>query len=89
MEQGIVFIPNLPRQKKLPRKRKKAYIKKWGPNCYKMMLLGCRILTSDYPMINGVLFSPYNKKETRKYTTPSIYSKKSIDSNRYTTIKLN
>ena len=64
LEPGIIFIPNLPKQKKLPRKQKKAFIKRMGPNAYRMMLLGVRIITSDYPVINGVVFSPHNKKET-------------------------
>jgi len=88
MEHGIIFIPNLPKQRKLPRKKKKAFIKKFGPMCYRMMLAGSRFLTSDYPIINGVLYSPYNKKVTRKVKMPSVYSKKTIDSSRYTTIKL-
>lgn len=88
IEQGIVFLPNLPKQKKLPRKQKKAFIKIMGPKCYRLMLLGCRILTSDYVNINGVTYSPYNKKVTRKIKMPSIYSKKSIDSSRYQTIKI-
>jgi hypothetical protein len=88
IEPGIIFIPNLPKKKKLPRKQKKYYIKKMGPNAYRMMLLGCRIITSDYPVINGVLFSPYNKKETRKYKMSSIFSK-NIDFSRYSIVKLN
>lgn len=88
LEPGIVFIPNLPKQKKLPRKKKKAYIKIMGPKAYRMMLLGCRIITSDYPNINGVVFSPHNKKETRKFKMPSIYSKKTLESSRYEILKI-
>jgi hypothetical protein len=88
LEPGIIFIPNLPKQKKLPRKKKKAYVKRMGPNAYRMMLAGNRIITSDYPIINGVVFSPYNKKETRKFKMPSFYSKKTIDSSRYGMLKI-
>ena len=63
---SIVFLPNLPAQKRWPRKKKKAYIRRMGPNCYKQMLMGCRILTSDYAVINGVTYAPWNKKVTRK-----------------------
>lgn len=89
LEPGMIFIPNLPKQKRWPRKKKKAYIKIMGPNAYRMMLFGCRIITSDYPNINGVTFSPYNKKEVRKFKMPSLYSKKTIDSSRYKTMKIN
>lgn len=87
LEPGIVFIPNLPRQKKLPRKQKKAYIKIMGPKAYRMMLLGCRIITSDYPNINGVVFSPYNKKEVRKFKM-KFSPKKIINTSFYQAVKV-
>jgi len=88
LEPGIVFIPNLPKKKRLPRKQKKAYIKIMGPNAYRMMLLGYRFITSDYPNINGVVFSPYNKKKVRKFKMHSVYSNKTIDSSLYKTLKI-
>ncbi len=89
LEPGIIFIPNLPRQKRWPRKKKKEYIKLMGPKAYKLMLMGCRFITSDYPNINGVVFSPQNKKEVRKYKMSSVYSNKTIDSSRYKIVKIN
>jgi hypothetical protein len=89
LETGMVFLPNLPKKKKLPRKQKKAYIKIMGPNAYRMMLMGCRIITSDYPSINGVVFSPYNKKETRKHKMNPIYINKTFDLSRYSIIEIN
>ena len=89
MEAGIIYIPNNPPQKRLPRKKKKAYIRCMGPKAYRNMLAGHKIITSDYPMINGVVFAPWNKKETRKFKwVREMYYKKPINPNLYGTIRI-
>lgn len=82
----VVYIKWKPREK-LPRKKKKQYIKHMGPIAYKLYLKGATIITSDYPNVNGITLAPWNKKVWRKIQnkfsrwTPKI----TIDS-RYCTV---
>ena len=90
-KEGIIYIKWEPRPK-LPRKKKKQFIKYVGPNAYKRYLLGepDYLLTSDYVNINGVSYAPWNKKVWRKERNKlSRYSKKPINSRYYTTAILN
>ena len=84
--EGIVFIKWVPRPK-LPRKKKKQFIKYMGPKAYKRYLLGepDYFLTSDYININGVSYAPWNKKIWRKEQNKlPRFAKKSINSRYYT-----
>ena len=53
MKAGIIWIPNEPPRAKLPRKKKKQYIKYMGPKAYKQYLVGVpqMLITSDYGKI--------------------------------------
>tara|TARA_R110000822_G_scaffold303221_1_gene427802 strand:- start:328 stop:618 length:291 start_codon:yes stop_codon:yes gene_type:complete len=87
-KEGIIFIKWEPRPK-LPRKKKKQFIKYMGPKVYKRYLLGepDYLLTSDYVNINGVSYAPWNKKVWRKEQNKlSRYAKKHINSRYYTKI---
>ena len=66
-KEGIIYIKWEPRPK-LPRKKKRQFIKYMGPKAYKRYLLGepDYLLTSDYVSINGVSYAPWNKKVWRK-----------------------
>ena len=86
-KEGIIYIKWEPRTK-LPRKKKKRFIKYMGPKAYKRYLLGepDYLLTADYVNINGVSYAPWNKKVWRKERNKlSMYSKKPINSRYYTT----
>jgi len=90
---GIVYIPNEQPRDKLPRKKKKKYIKWNGPNAYKKYLLGVPLylITGDYVWVNGVIFAPWNKKVTRKFKWDKLksrYSKKKINPKYYGTINI-
>ena len=77
-KEEIIFIKWEPRPK-LPRKKKKQFIKYMGPKVYKRYLLGepDYLLTSDYVNINGVSYAPWNKKVWRKEQNKlSRYAKK-------------
>ena len=62
-KEGIIYIKWEPRPK-LPRKKKKQFIKYMGPKAYKRYLLGepDYLLTADYVNINGVSYAPWIKK---------------------------
>lgn len=87
-KEEIIFIKWEPRPK-LPRKKKKQFIKYMGPKVYKRYLLGepDYLLTSDYVNINGVSYAPWNKKVWRKEQNKlSRYAKKHINPRYYTKI---
>jgi hypothetical protein len=90
---GVVYIPNEAPRPKLPRKKKKKFIKWNGPNAYKQYLAGVPLafITSDYVSINGVIFAPWNRKETRKFKWDKLksrYSKKTINPKYYGVVKV-
>ena len=91
---GVVYIPHEAPRPKLPRKKKKQFIKWNGPKAYKQYLAGVPLylITSDYVVVNGVIHAPWNKKQVRKTkwltALKTRYTKKTINPKYYGVVKL-